>query len=89
VVIVKCSFKYGHSLWIVLFFSGNVIVSHDERLIRETNCQLWVVENQGIAEIDGDFDDYRQELLQSLGEEIVLKASAAAIAAVADWIISN
>jgi len=64
--------------------SGIVIVSHDERLIRETNCQLWVVENQNIAEIDGDFDDYRLELLQSLGEEIVMKASAAATAAVAD-----
>ncbi len=45
-------------------------MSHDERLIRETNCQLWVVENKGISEIDGDFDDYRRELLEELGEEI-------------------
>ncbi|CAH1786038.1 unnamed protein product [Owenia fusiformis] len=49
---------------------GVIIVSHDERLIRETNCQLWVVEEQTINEIDGGFDDYRNELLQSLGEEV-------------------
>lgn len=49
---------------------GVVIVTHDERLIRETNCQLWVIEGQNIDEIDGDFDDYRKELLDSLGETI-------------------
>ena len=51
-------------------YSGVVIVSHDERLIRETECQLWVVEENTINEIDGGFDAYRQELLESLGEEI-------------------
>lgn len=49
---------------------GVVIVSHDERLIRETECQLWVVEDQTINEVDGDFEDYRKELLDMLGEEI-------------------
>merc|ERR1712018_242014 len=49
---------------------GIIIVSHDERLIRETNCQLWVIEDQGIEEIDGDFDDYRKEVLEQLGEEV-------------------
>jgi len=58
--------------------AGVVIVSHDERLIRDTNCQLWVVESKNIAQIDGDFDDYRLELLQSLGEEIAKKPSVAA-----------
>ncbi|KAG8191664.1 hypothetical protein JTE90_016454 [Oedothorax gibbosus] len=52
------------------FEGGVIIVTHDERLIRETNCQLWVIENQNIDEIDGDFDDYRKELLESLGETI-------------------
>ena len=47
-----------------------IIVSHDERLIRETNCQLWVVEENSINEIDGDFDDYRKEVLEQLGEAI-------------------
>ncbi|CAL4068505.1 unnamed protein product, partial [Meganyctiphanes norvegica] len=49
---------------------GVIIVSHDERLIRETECTLWVVEDQTINEVDGDFDDYRKELLELLGEEI-------------------
>jgi len=52
------------------FTGGVIVVTHDERLIRETDCQLWVVEERGIAEIDGNFDDYRQELLESLGEII-------------------
>jgi len=49
---------------------GVIIVSHDERLIRETNCQLWVIEEQSINEIEGGFDDYRKEVLDELGEEI-------------------
>ena len=47
-----------------------MIVSHDSRLICETDCQLWVVEEQTINEIDGGFDDYRDEILKELGEEI-------------------
>merc|ERR1712029_777821 len=50
---------------------GVIIVSHDERLIRDTDCQLWVIEDQGIEEIDGGFDDYRKEVLDELGEEIL------------------
>ena len=49
-------------------------MSHDARLILETSCQLWVVENQSITEVDGDFDDYRQEILEKLGEEVVSKS---------------
>lgn len=55
---------------------GVIIVSHDERLIRETDCQLWVIEDTTINEIEGDFDDYRRELLMSLGEELVNAAAA-------------
>ena len=47
-----------------------IIVSHDERLIRDTECRLFVIEEQGIEEIEGDFDDYRKEVLEQLGEEI-------------------
>ena len=50
--------------------SGVIIVTHDERLIRETDCQLYVVEKNSISEIDGDFDDYRRELLEGLGEDV-------------------
>merc|ERR1712141_302654 len=49
---------------------GVIIVTHDERLIRDTECQLWVIEEQTINEIEGDFDDYRREVLEELGEEI-------------------
>jgi ATP-binding cassette, subfamily F, member 1 len=49
---------------------GVVIVSHDERLIRETDCALYVIEDQTINEVDGGFDDYRKEVLDQLGEVI-------------------
>ncbi|KRT78660.1 AAA protein [Oryctes borbonicus] len=60
---------------------GVIIVSHDERLIRETECTLYVIEEQTINEVEGDFDDYRKELLESLGE-IINNPSIAANAAV-------
>lgn len=51
-----------------------ITVSHDARLITETNCQLWVVEEQSVNHIDGDFDDYKREVLESLGEVVVAKS---------------
>uniref|UniRef100_A0A8C6QX92 ATP-binding cassette sub-family F member 1 n=2 Tax=Nannospalax galili TaxID=1026970 RepID=A0A8C6QX92_NANGA len=48
-----------------------IVVSHDARLITETNCQLWVVEEQSISQIDGDFEDYKREVLEALGEVMV------------------
>ena len=44
------------------------MVSHDTRLIQETECTLWIIEDMKINEIDGDFDDYKREVLQQLGE---------------------
>ena len=35
-----------------MFMTGVIIVSHDARLITETDCQLWIVEDQNINEID-------------------------------------
>ncbi|EEZ98814.1 ATP-binding cassette sub-family F member 1 [Tribolium castaneum] len=64
------------------FSGGVIIVSHDERLIRETDCALYVIEDQTINELDGDFDDYRKELLESLGE-VINSPSIAANAAIA------
>ncbi|XP_065830149.1 ATP-binding cassette sub-family F member 1-like [Oscarella lobularis] len=52
------------------FTGGVILVSHDSRLIRETECQLWVVEDRSINEVDGDFDDYRKEILDALGEQL-------------------
>lgn len=60
---------------------GVIIVTHDERLIRETDCTLYVIEDQTINEIEGDFDDYRNEVLESLGE-VVNNPSVVANAAV-------
>ncbi|XP_049987737.1 ATP-binding cassette sub-family F member 1 isoform X1 [Alexandromys fortis] len=48
-----------------------IVVSHDARLITETNCQLWVVEEQSVSQIDGDFDDYKREVLEALGEVMI------------------
>ena len=56
-------------------------MTHDERLIRDTDCNLWVVEEQTINQIVGGFDDYRRELLEALGEEVVHAAAASSIAA--------
>jgi len=52
------------------FTGGVIFVTHDARLILETNCRLWVVEDKGIEEIEGDFEDYRREILEELGEEV-------------------
>jgi len=62
------------------FKGGVIIVSHDERLIRDTSCQLSVIEDQSISLIDGDFDDYRHELLESLGEVVNNPSVAAKLA---------
>ena len=42
-------------------------MSHDAPLIKDS-CQLWVIEDKDISEIDGGFDDYKQKVLQNLGE---------------------
>lgn len=57
-------------------FSAVIIVSHDARLITETQCQLWVVEDCTVNQIDGDFDDYKREVLEALGETMVNKVNA-------------
>uniref|UniRef100_A0A3Q1GZW9 ATP-binding cassette sub-family F member 1 n=1 Tax=Acanthochromis polyacanthus TaxID=80966 RepID=A0A3Q1GZW9_9TELE len=52
-----------------------IIVSHDARLITETQCQLWVVEDCTVNQIDGDFDDYKREVLEALGETMINKVN--------------
>ncbi|KAL7830244.1 hypothetical protein SRHO_G00313710 [Serrasalmus rhombeus] len=51
-----------------------IIVSHDARLITETQCQLWVVEDQTVNQIDGDFEEYKREVLEALGETLAIKS---------------
>ncbi|PIO62904.1 ABC transporter, ATP-binding protein [Teladorsagia circumcincta] len=55
---------------ITSFGGGVVMVTHDERLVRATECTLWIVENQEVTEIDGDFDTYKKEVLDALGETL-------------------
>ena len=62
-----------------------IVVTHDERLIRETDCRLYIIENQVINDMKGDFDDYRKELLEELGEEIIHNPSAAANSATTEY----
>lgn len=57
-------------------FTAVIIVSHDARLITETQCQLWVVEDRSINQIEGDFDDYKREVLEALGETMINKVDA-------------
>lgn len=53
------------------FQGGVLFVTHDARLILETKCQLWIIEDKSIEEIEGDLSDYKREILESLGEETV------------------
>lgn len=51
------------------FKGGVVLVSHDARLIRQAECQLWVCDNQRVEPYDGDVEDYRQSLIKGIHEE--------------------
>ena len=44
------------------FQGAMLIVSHDRFLLRATCDQLWLVDNHGVAEFDGDLEDYRKWL---------------------------
>ena len=48
-------------------FKGAVIlVSHDERLITEVDCGLWVCDNKTLTFYEDGFDCYRDQLLEEL-----------------------
>jgi len=86
-LLIFFTLQFNSSYNFIIFYlvyicdKGVIIVSHDERLIRDTECTLWVIEDQTINEVDGDFDDYRKELLECLGE-VINSPSIAANAAV-------
>merc|ERR1711937_24804 len=52
------------------FNGGIVVVTHDQRLIEECGCTLWVVEKQGVTEWKEGFDDYKDTILRELEEQI-------------------
>ncbi|VVU95206.1 ABC transporter [seawater metagenome] len=48
-------------------FNGCVfIISHDSELITRTDSQLWVVNNKSIYEFDGEYEDYRDTIIEEL-----------------------
>lgn len=53
------------------FSGGIVLVSHDQRLITRVCTELWVVRGDKRVEIyDGDFEDYRQEIIDSMDDSL-------------------
>ena len=54
------------------YSGGVVIVSHDARLILETNCQLWECADRTVKHFDGNFYDYREAVLEALESDDVV-----------------
>lgn len=48
------------------FEGGVILVSHDTRLITETNMTLWVVERQTVLEQTGGIEEYREEIMDKI-----------------------
>jgi ATP-binding cassette subfamily F protein 1 len=44
--------------------SAIVLISHDERIIRNLECELWLVDD-GIVKFDGSFQDYKRRVLRA------------------------
>lgn len=57
------------------FNGGIVVVTHDQRLIEECECVLWVVEKQGVTKWEAGFDDYKETILRELEEQVEREAS--------------
>jgi len=52
------------------FNGGIIVVTHDQRLIENCDCNLWVVEKQKVTPWEEGFDDYKDTLLREMEEEI-------------------
>uniref|UniRef100_A0A7S4AFI6 ABC transporter domain-containing protein n=1 Tax=Pseudo-nitzschia australis TaxID=44445 RepID=A0A7S4AFI6_9STRA len=52
------------------FNGGIVVVTHDQRLIEECDCTLWVVEKLGVTEWTEGFEDYKDSILRELEEQV-------------------
>ena len=69
---------------------GVVIISHDSRLLSRVcddaeRAEVWIVENGMVEQYDGDFEDYKNELIKEIAAELDEdeREAAAAAAAVA------
>jgi len=54
------------SIAIQKFGGGVILVSHDERLIRNVCKEVWVCGNGSVKRIEGGFDEYRQAVEKEL-----------------------
>mmetsp|Transcript_15569 Transcript_15569/g.39674 ORF Transcript_15569/g.39674 Transcript_15569/m.39674 type:complete len:705 (-) Transcript_15569:41-2155(-) len=57
------------------FEGGVVIISHDSRLLSricedEERSEVWIVEDGEVSPYDGDFEDYRDELVKEIAREL-------------------
>jgi ATP-binding cassette subfamily F protein 1 len=52
------------------FNGGIIVVTHDQRLIENCECNLWVVEKQKVTPWEKGFDDYKETLLTEMEEQI-------------------
>ena len=50
------------------FNGGIVVVTHDQRLIENCECELWVVEKGKVTPWPKGFDDYKENILEELEE---------------------
>jgi len=44
-------------------------VTHDQRLIEECDCELWVVENQDAKKHTAGFEDYKDVILDKIEKQ--------------------
>jgi ATP-binding cassette subfamily F protein 1 len=50
------------------FEGGVVLVSHDAKLISELECDLYICENKKLTKYSGDFEDYKEQLIENIEE---------------------
>ncbi|QDZ24033.1 ABC transporter [Chloropicon primus] len=60
---------------IEMYEGGVVIISHDSRLLSrvcedEERSEVWIVDDGELETYDGDFEDYRDELVKEIAEEL-------------------
>lgn len=52
------------------FNGGIVVVTHDQRLIEECDCELWIVDEQKVTPWVKGFDDYKENLLEEMEAKV-------------------
>jgi len=50
-------------------FNGGVfVITHDSELVTRTDCDLWIVENNKLIFFKGEYDDYKDKIIEELEE---------------------